>query len=88
MPRPVSFIPGLEGHRPRRGATSAAFAAGKARVLALFKYHRPRGSLLFGALPNRLMTVDGAERVCTEPIREGAVVQDRTPAGRSTRLRP
>ena len=56
---------------------SAAFAAGKRVFSRSFKYHRPRGLLCCsGHCPNCLMTVDGVPnvRVCTEPIREGAVV--------------
>ena len=57
---------------------SAAFAAGKRVFSRSFKYHRPRGLLCCsGHCPNCLMTVDGVPnvRVCTEPIREGAVVE-------------
>jgi sarcosine oxidase, subunit alpha len=57
---------------------SAAFAAGKRIFSRSFKYHRPRGLLCCsGHCPNCMMTVDGVPnvRVCTEPIREGAVVE-------------
>jgi sarcosine oxidase, subunit alpha len=57
---------------------SAAFAAGKRVFSRSFKYHRPRGLLCCsGHCPNCMMTVDGVPnvRVCTEPIREGAVVE-------------
>ena len=57
---------------------SAAYAAGKRVFSRSFKYHRPRGLLCCsGHCPNCLMTVDGVPnvRVCTEPIREGAVVE-------------
>src|SRR5262245_33700044 len=57
---------------------SAAFAAGKRVFSRSFKYHRPRGLLCCsGHCPNCMMTVDGVPnvRVCTEPIRAGAVVE-------------
>jgi sarcosine oxidase, subunit alpha len=57
---------------------SAAFAAGKRVFSRSFKYHRPRGLLCCsGHCPNCMMTVDGVPnvRTCTEPIREGAVVE-------------
>ena len=57
---------------------SAAFAAGKRVFSRSFKYHRPRGLMCCsGHCPNCMMTVDGVPnvRVCTEPIREGAVVE-------------
>ena len=78
--RPISFsfagwkIDGFEGDT----LGSAAFAAGKRVFSRSFKYHRPRGLLCCsGHCPNCLMTVDGVPnvRVCTEPIREGAVVE-------------
>src|SRR5512145_1929031 len=78
--RPVSFtfagwkITGFQGDT----LGSAAFAAGKRVFSRSFKYHRPRGLLCCaGHCPNCLMTVDGVPnvRVCTEPIREGAVVE-------------
>ena len=78
--RPVAFsfagwkITGFEGDT----LGSAAFAAGKRVFSRSFKYHRPRGLLCCsGHCPNCLMTVDGVPnvRVCTEPIREGAVVE-------------
>ena len=78
--RAVSFtfagwkVTGFEGDT----LGSAAFAAGKRVFSRSFKYHRPRGLLCCsGHCPNCLMTVDGVPnvRVCTEPIREGAVVQ-------------
>jgi sarcosine oxidase, subunit alpha len=78
--RPVSFtfagwkITGFEGDT----IASAAFAAGKRVFSRSFKYHRPRGLLCCsGHCPNCQMTVDGVPnvRVCTEPIREGAVVE-------------
>ena len=57
---------------------SAAFAAGRRVFSRSFKYHRPRGLLCCsGHCPNCQMTVDGVPnvRVCTEPVREGAVVE-------------
>jgi len=77
--KPVSFtfagwkVTGFEGDT----IASAAFAAGKRVFSRSFKYHRPRGLLCCsGHCPNCQMTVDGVPnvRVCTEPIREGAVV--------------
>ena len=67
-------ITGFEGDP----IASAAFAAGKRVFSRSFKYHRPRGLLCCsGHCPNCQMTVDGVPnvRVCTEPIREGAVVE-------------
>jgi sarcosine oxidase, subunit alpha len=78
--KPVSFsfagwkVDGFEGDT----LGSAAFAAGKRVFSRSFKYHRPRGLLCCsGHCPNCLMTVDGVPnvRVCTEPIRAGAVVE-------------
>jgi sarcosine oxidase subunit alpha len=78
--RAVSFtfagwkVTGFEGDT----IASAAFAAGKRVFSRSFKYHRPRGLLCCsGHCPNCQMTVDGVPniRVCTEPIREGAVVE-------------
>jgi sarcosine oxidase subunit alpha len=78
--RPVSFyfagwkVTGFEGDT----IASAAFAAGKRVFSRSFKYHRPRGLLCCsGHCPNCMMTVDGVPnvRTCTEPIREGAVVE-------------
>jgi sarcosine oxidase, subunit alpha len=78
--KPVSFtfagwkITGFEGDT----IASAAFAAGKRVFSRSFKYHRPRGLLCCsGHCPNCQMTVDGVPnvRVCTEPVREGAVVE-------------
>ena len=78
--RPVSFtfagwkITGYEGDT----IASAAFAAGKRVFSRSFKYHRPRGLLCCsGHCPNCQMTVDGVPnvRVCTEPIRQDAVVE-------------
>ena len=67
-------ITGFEGDT----IASAAFAAGKRVFSRSFKYHRPRGLFCCsGHCPNCQMTVDGVPnvRVCTEPIREGAVVE-------------
>ena len=78
--RAISFtfagwkVTGFEGDT----LASAAFAAGKRVFSRSFKYHRPRGLLCCsGHCPNCQMTVDGVPnvRVCTEPIREGAVVE-------------
>jgi sarcosine oxidase subunit alpha len=78
--KPASFtfagwkVTGYEGDT----LASAAFAAGKRVFSRSFKYHRPRGLLCCsGHCPNCQMTVDGVPnvRVCTEPIREGAVVE-------------
>ncbi|HYI75083.1 MAG TPA: 2Fe-2S iron-sulfur cluster-binding protein, partial [Gaiellaceae bacterium] len=78
--QPVSFtfagwkVTGYEGDT----IASAAFAAGKRVFSRSFKYHRPRGLLCCsGHCPNCQMTVDGVPnvRVCTQPIREGAVVE-------------
>jgi sarcosine oxidase, subunit alpha len=63
---------------------SAAFASGKRVFSRSFKYHRPRGLLCCsGHCPNCMMTVDGVPnvRVCTEPIREGAVVEGQNVRG-------
>jgi sarcosine oxidase subunit alpha len=67
-------VTGFEGDT----LASAAFAAGKRVFSRSFKYHRPRGLLCCsGHCPNCMMTVDGVPnvRTCTEPIREGAVVE-------------
>jgi sarcosine oxidase subunit alpha len=67
-------VTGFEGDT----IASAAFAAGKRVFSRSFKYHRPRGLLCCsGHCPNCLMTVDGVPnvRVCTEPVRGGAVVE-------------
>ncbi|MHB8693246.1 MAG: 2Fe-2S iron-sulfur cluster-binding protein [Solirubrobacteraceae bacterium] len=57
---------------------SALFAAGQRTFSRSFKYHRRRGLMCCsGQCPNCLVAVDGAPgiRACTEPIREGAVVE-------------
>jgi sarcosine oxidase subunit alpha len=67
-------VTGFEGDT----LASAAFAAGKRVFSRSFKYHRPRGLLCCsGHCPNCQMTVDGVPnvRVCTEPVREGVVVE-------------
>src|SRR5688572_2723773 len=78
--KPISFtfagwkITGFDGDT----IASAAFASGKRVFSRSFKYHRPRGLLCCsGHCPNCQMTVDGVPnvRVCTEPVREGAVVE-------------
>jgi sarcosine oxidase subunit alpha len=56
---------------------SALYAAGQRVFSRSFKYHRPRGlQCCAGHCANCQMTVDGIPnvRVCTEPIRSGAVV--------------
>jgi sarcosine oxidase subunit alpha len=56
---------------------SALFASGRRVFSRSFKYHRPRGlQCCSGHCANCQMTVDGIPnvRVCTEPVREGAVV--------------
>jgi sarcosine oxidase subunit alpha len=56
---------------------SALYASGRRIFSRSFKYHRPRGlQCCSGHCANCQMTVDGIPnvRVCTEPIREGAVV--------------
>jgi sarcosine oxidase, subunit alpha len=67
-------VTGFEGDT----IASAAFAAGKRVFSRSFKYHRPRGLLCCsGHCANCMMTVDGVPnvRTCTEPIRDGAVVE-------------
>jgi sarcosine oxidase, subunit alpha len=67
-------VTGFEGD----SVASAAFAAGKRVFSRSFKYHRPRGLLCCsGHCANCMMTVDGVPnvRTCTEPIRDGAVVE-------------
>ena len=57
---------------------SALFAAGRRTFSRSFKYHRRRGLLCCaGQCPNCLVAVDGAPgvRACTEPVREGMVVE-------------
>ncbi len=57
---------------------SALFASGRRIFSRSFKYHRPRGlQCCSGHCANCQMTVDGIPnvRVCTEPIRPGAVVK-------------
>src|SRR3989337_4372012 len=76
----VTFTLSGKPVRAFRGETigSALFADGRRVFSRSFKYHRPRGLLCCsGHCPNCLMTVDGVPnvRVCTEPIREGAVVE-------------
>ena len=67
-------VTGFEGDT----IASAAFAAGKRVFSRSFKYHRARGLLCCsGHCPNCMMTVDGVPnvRTCTEPLREGMVVE-------------
>jgi sarcosine oxidase, subunit alpha len=63
---------------------SAMYASGHRIFSRSVKFHRPRGLLCCsGHCPNCLMTVDGVPnvRVCTEPIREGAVVEAQNVVG-------
>ena len=63
---------------------SALFASGRRVFSRSFKYHRPRGLMCCtGGCPNCLMTVDGVPdvRVCVEPVREGAVVEQQNVIG-------
>lgn len=84
--RPVSFtfhgktIEGFEGDT----LGSALFASGQRVFSRSFKYHRPRGlQCCSGHCANCQMTVDGTPnvRVCTTPIREGAVVKGQNYVG-------
>ncbi len=77
--RPVSFtfhgktLQGFEGDT----IGSALFASGQRVFSRSFKYHRPRGlQCCSGHCANCQMTVDGIPnvRVCTAPLRPGAVV--------------
>jgi sarcosine oxidase subunit alpha len=57
---------------------SALYAAGQRTFSRSFKYHRRRGLMCCaGQCPNCLVAVDGAPgvRACTEPVREGMVVE-------------
>ena len=57
---------------------SALYASGQRVFSRSFKYHRPRGLVCCsGHCANCQMTVDGipSVRVCTTPLREGAVVK-------------
>jgi sarcosine oxidase, subunit alpha len=57
---------------------SALYAAGQRTFSRSFKYHRRRGLMCCaGQCPNCLVAVDGAPgvRACTEPAREGMVVE-------------
>jgi sarcosine oxidase subunit alpha len=78
--RAVSFsfdgkpVEGLSGDT----IASALFVAGRRTFSRSFKYHRRRGLLCCaGQCPNCLVAVDGAPgvRACTEPVREGMVVE-------------
>ena len=76
----VEFLFSGKPVRGFRGDTigSALYAAGRRVFSRSFKYHRPRGlQCCAGHCANCQMTVDGIPnvRVCTEPIRAGAVVQ-------------
>jgi sarcosine oxidase, subunit alpha len=57
---------------------SALYAAGQRTFSRSFKYHRRRGLMcVAGQCPNCICSVDGAPgaRACTEPAREGLVVE-------------
>ena len=57
---------------------SALYAAGRRTFGRSFKYHRRRGLMcVAGQCPNCICSVDGAPgaRMCTEPAREGIVVE-------------
>ena len=57
---------------------SALYAAGQRTFSRSFKYHRRRGLMcVAGQCPNCICSVDGAPgaRACTEPAREGIVVE-------------
>jgi sarcosine oxidase subunit alpha len=57
---------------------SAVASAGVTITSRSFKYHRPRGLLcMTGSCPNCLMQIDGIPnvRACTEPVRDGMVVE-------------
>src|SRR5689334_7666614 len=63
---------------------SALFADGRRVFSRSFKYHRPRGlQCCSGHCANCQMTVDGIPnvRVCTTPLREGAVVKGQNYVG-------
>ncbi len=63
---------------------SALYASGQRIFSRSFKYHRRRGLLCCsGHCPNCQMTVDGIPnvRVCTTPIRQGAVVKPQNVVG-------
>ncbi len=77
--RPVIFRFGEKRIEGYEGDTfgSALYAAGLRTFSRSFKYHRTRGLLCCtGHCPNCMMTVDGVPnvRVCVEPLREGAHV--------------
>ena len=63
---------------------SALYAAGQRVFSRSFKYHRPRGlQCCSGHCANCQMTVDGIPnvRVCTTPLRAGAVVEGQNYVG-------
>jgi sarcosine oxidase subunit alpha len=63
---------------------SALYASGQRVFSRSFKYHRPRGlACCSGHCANCQMTVDGipSVRVCTTPLREGAVVKGQNYVG-------
>ena len=88
--QPIEFL--FAGKRVSgfRGDTigSALYASGQRVFSRSFKYHRPRGlACCSGHCANCQMTVDGipSVRVCTAPLREGAVVKGQNYVGSLTR---
>ncbi len=78
--RPVTFTFQGKPVEAFEGDTigSALYAAGRRVFSRSFKYHRPRGlACCSGHCANCQMTVDGVPsvRVCTTPVKHGAVVQ-------------
>ncbi|CAN5304678.1 2Fe-2S iron-sulfur cluster-binding protein [soil metagenome] len=85
--RPVVFRFGEKRIEGYEGDTfgSALYAAGLRTFSRSFKYHRTRGLLCCtGHCPNCMMTVDGVPnvRVCVEPLREGAHVNQQNVWGK------
>jgi len=85
--RPVVFRFGEKRIEGYEGDTfgSALYAAGLRTFSRSFKYHRTRGLLCCtGHCPNCMMTVDGVPnvRVCVEPLREGAHVNEQNVWGK------
>ena len=85
--RPVVFRFGEKRIEGYEGDTvgSALYAAGLRTFSRSFKYHRTRGLLCCtGQCPNCMMTVDGVPnvRVCVEPLREGAQVNEQNVWGK------
>jgi sarcosine oxidase, subunit alpha len=85
--RPLGFRFGESRIQGYEGDTigSALYAAGLRTFSRSFKYHRNRGLLCCtGHCPNCMMSVDGVPnvRVCVEPLREGAHVQEQNVWGK------